>query len=147
MVNVGGEVFDVGVGRSCWLKRRGTTNLEGMEAVTFQGDDGDGDLPADGDGPVASGDWNPIALGGTPATPPPLDGGGADEDGDLPTLLSSDSDGEGSPPPPRVSARGNRRVPATRYDEIFEQRGSKKTIQTVTFVQRSHSIFANLGNP
>lgn len=73
------------------MERRGIANLEKVEVVTFPGEDGDGDLPTDGDGPVASGDGPTADPGGPLAAPPPSNGGGAKEDDDLPTLLSSTS--------------------------------------------------------
>ena len=80
VLNVRGAYFDEGVGRSSCLERPGVANLEEVEVVTFLGVDGVGDSQADEDGPVAGGD-------GTPAAPPSGDGGGAEEDHDMPTLV------------------------------------------------------------
>ena len=103
-----------------------------METVVFPAELEDGDASAAGVATAANGDGPPPASDGPPPLPPPpppaLPLSILDDD-ELPPLISTDDDDDDddiddvdSPPPQviRVSARGNRGVPATRYDEIFE---------------------------
>ena len=101
--------------------------MEEMETAVFPAEDEDRDALANGDVAAANGDGLPTALGGPPPPPPP-NTGGIDDD-ELPPLLQSGDDDDDddvndvdSPPPQvvRVSAKGNRGVPAARYNEIFE---------------------------
>ena len=125
VLNVGGADFDEGVGRSWWLGTQ-VGELGEMERVDFRDQHGDRDPLADGDRPTVIMDGPPAYPGGGPplslTLPPPATNN--DEEADMPDLLSSDDDDGDEDPPapphPLISARGNRGVPATRYDEIFE---------------------------
>ena len=131
VLNVGGADYDESVGRGWWLGRRDGNNVEEMETVVFPAENEDGEAPLGGVVAAANGDAPPAVSDGPPPPPPPPpppDADGNDDD-DLPPLLPSvddddddDVDDIDSPPPRmvRVSLRGNRGVPATRFDEIFE---------------------------
>ena len=83
-----------------------------------------------------------------PSHPPPTLGDNIIYDDDLPPLLPvGDDDNEDiydvdSPPPQviRVSARGNRGVPATRYDEIFEVAAGFMNPPTVTAAMKEGGV-------
>ena len=97
-----------------------------METVVFPAELEDGDASAAG--VAMAGDGSPPDSDGPPPPPPPNSGDDNIDDDDLPTLLPTGDDDDDDiddvdiPPPRvvRVSARGDRGVPATRYDEVFE---------------------------
>jgi len=123
VLNVGGADFDESVERSWWLEQKGEGHLEEMGPVDFPAEPEDGDAPAGEQAGAADG-GEPPPLSPSP-TPPPV-GGYEDGEEELPPLYEDDSDdehedGDGSPiPMRRMSQRGNRGVPAVRYDEVFE---------------------------
>ena len=155
VLNVEGADYDESVEGGWWLKCRGGDKLEEMEKVEFPAENADGDVPAAGDEEVEDGDALPAVLGGLPPPPPPPPPPHADDvddvddvddgdDDDLPPLLpfnsGSDNDDDGEiplPQVPRVSSRGNRGVPATRFDEIFEVAADFLNPPTVTIAMES----------
>ena len=111
--------------------------------MVFPADDEDGSAPANRNVAALNGDGSPAASSGPPPPPPP--GAGDIDDDELPPLFEDDDDDDvddvDSPPPQvRVSARGNRGVPATRYDEIFEVAADFMNPPTVSAAMESGKV-------